>query len=130
MSTSTQTLSSCPALTIIGEEKYCTAKSSCATPFVAGLTDITSYSPFTVTLSPGETARVVAAPESPVNYLRIETPREIAVKLNGGAEEITVSRTLILLGEGITQVEIDNDKLTTPKQVKVQVTFAKGAGFS
>jgi len=118
-----------PSVSFVGELRYADCYGEAPRSVAAGLQEVSSFDPHTAKLDPNASA-VITPAESPANLVQIQTPKAIRVRLNGGVEDITVNRALILFGEGITQVEIFNDQLATPKQQTVSVTFATGGPYT
>ncbi len=116
--------SDAPSLSITGTVDYCTKTGSCPLPLSVTLKEVTSFEKSSPTVTGGGSLTVTPG-ASPSNFLWITTVQEIRVIINGGAEFIPVERTLMITGD-VTEVEIHNDVVASPKDVQVDVTFAKG----
>lgn len=111
---------------IIGTLQYSTPMGTTPFSVAAGISGVSDFDSVTRTLAPGATGETVLPPTSPANGLIIKTPKQMRIRLNGGAEYIRCDRQLVLIGGQITQVELNNDVLAQPKQVTIEVIFITG----
>lgn len=115
-----------PTLDIVGAIRFTDPTQETSIALSGGLEGASRIDPHNVEMDPGETDVVVSPAKSPATFLHIVTAKPIRIQLNGGSEYITVQRHFLLIGTSITQVELHNDQLATPKRINVDVRFAAG----
>lgn len=113
-----------PSLSLAGTLDYCTSTGSCPLPVSVTLTDVDVFCPISKNVA-GGSSEVITPGSPPVNFMSITVPRPVRIHLNGGTEDIPVSRYLVITGD-VTTVEVFNDVDTPLKDMDVQVIFANG----
>ncbi len=111
---------------VIGTLTFANPQGEFPQSLAAGIEGVTDFDPVSRTMAPDATGETVSAPSSPANGLIIKTPKPMRIRLNGGTEYIRVDRLLVIIGGNITQVELNNDQQTTPKQLTIDLTFITG----